>query len=182
MTTPASARYTKTAVWLHWITALLMIFMLVWGEDFIRVQPGESLGGWQPTTHASWGTVILLLVLLRLFWRMGHPAPALPDTMPNWQVTASHVAHWALYALMIAIPVTGLLALVPYGAERLDADKVVFFNLFSLHFMPNLGSWTQEAHEILGNVAKALIIIHVAAALKHQFWDKDGLLSRMRPM
>jgi cytochrome b561 len=70
---------------------------------------------------------------------------------------------------------------VPYGAERLDVDKVVFFNLFPVAFMPNLGAWTMSAHEILGNIAKALIILHVIAALKHQFWDKDKLLQRMNP-
>jgi cytochrome b561 len=175
-------RYTKPAIWLHWIIAILMIFMLVFGEDFIRVPRGGSLGGWQPTAHASWGVVILLLAVARLLWRIGHKPPPLPAVMPGWQVTASHITHWTFYALMIAIPIFGLLALIPYGAERTDVDQVVFFNLFPLAFMPNLGEWTMSAHELLGNIAKLLIIVHVLAALKHQFWDKDGLLSRMRPM
>jgi cytochrome b561 len=176
------ARYTKIAIWLHWITALLMIFMLFFGEDFIRVPRGVSLGGWQPTAHASWGIVILLLVVMRLLWRIGHKPPALPVTTPKWQALTSHITHMTFYGLMIAIPIFGLLALIPYGAERTDVDQVVFFNLFSLAFMPNLGRWTMDAHELLGDVAKILVVVHVAAALKHQFWDKDGLLSRMRPM
>jgi cytochrome b561 len=176
------SRYTKPAIWLHWIIAVIMIFMLCFGEDLIRVPRGGSLGGWQPTAHASWGVVILLLAVARLLWRFTHKPPALPASVPTWQATASHLTHYAFYALMIAIPIFGLLALIPYGAARSDVDQVVFFNLFSLAFMPNLGDWTMNAHELLGDAAKILVIVHVAAALKHQFWDKDGLLSRMRPM
>ena len=175
-------RYSKIAIWLHWIVAILMIGMLVIGEDFIRVPRGASLAGWQPSAHASFGILILLLALARLFWKLRNPAPALPSTMAHWETIASHATHWMFYALMIAIPVAGLLAIVPYGAARLDVDKVTFFQLFPVAFMPNLGDWTMEAHEILSTVAEALVIVHVAAALKHQFWDKDGLLSRMRPM
>jgi cytochrome b561 len=176
------ARYTKTAIWLHWIVAIVMIFMLFFGEDLIRVPKGASLGGWQPTAHASWGVVILLLGVARLLWRIGHKPPALPASISTWQAKASHLTHYAFYALMIAIPIFGLLALIPYGVARTDVDQVVFFNLFSLAFMPNLGDWTMSAHELLGDAAKILVIVHVLAALKHQFWDKDGLLSRMRPM
>jgi cytochrome b561 len=180
--TTQTARYTKLAIWLHWIVAIMMIFMLVFGEDYIRVPRGASLADWGPSAHASFGILILLLGLARLFWRLGNPPPALPSAMPRWQVLASHATHWAFYALMIAIPVFGLLAIVPYGAARLDVDQVSFFKLFPVAFMPNLGDWTMDGHELLSKVAEALVIIHVIAALKHQFWDKDGLLSRMRPM
>jgi cytochrome b561 len=175
-------RYTKPAIWLHWIIAVMMIFMLVFGEDYIRVPKGASLAGWEPSAHASFGILILLLGLARLFWRMGNPPPALPVTTPRWQVLASHATHWAFYALMIAIPVLGLLAIVPYGVDRLNVDQVTFFKLFPVAFLPNLGEWTMEGHALLTKVAEALVIVHVVAALKHQFWDKDRLLARMRPM
>jgi cytochrome b561 len=174
--------YTKPAIWLHWITALLMLGMLFFGEDLIRLPRGVSVAGWQPSAHASIGVLILLLGLTRLFWRLGHQPPTLLSTMPRWQVLASYATHWAFYALMIVIPIMGLLALVPYGAERLDIEQVTFFKLFPLSVMPNLGDWTGEIHALLSKVAQILVIIHVVAALKHQFWDKDGLLSRMRPM
>ncbi len=180
--TDTVTRYTKTAIWLHWIAALVMLFMLFLSEDFIKVPRGASMAGWQPTTHASWGVMVLLLAIARLLWRAGHPPPALPATTTGWQATASHLTHAALYALMIIIPISGLLALVPYGAERLDVDQVVFFNLFSLAFMPDLGNWTKEAHELLGKAAQILVILHIVAALKHQFWDKDRIFSRMRPL
>lgn len=174
-------RYTRTAIYLHWIIAALMIFMLFWGGGLMRVRPGASMADWQPSAHASIGILILLLALSRLLWRMGHVPPPLPAGMPRWQVLASHLTHGALYALMIAIPVLGLLAIVPYGASRLDVDQVTFFRLFPVAFLPNLGEWTANAHELLATVAKILVILHIAAALKHQFWDKDGLLRRMSP-
>jgi cytochrome b561 len=180
-----TARYTNRAIWLHWIIAVLMLFMLfqqLFGDNLIRVSVGGSLAGWKPSAHASIGILILLLGLARLFWRLGHPPPALPMSAPRWQVLASQVTHWTFYALMIALPVTGMLALVPYGAERQNVQDVAFFNLFRAAFMPNLGNWTGAVHELLTNVAKVLVIVHVLAALKHQFWDKDGILGRMRPM
>jgi len=180
-----AARYTRPAIWLHWVIAVLMMFMLFqqfFGDNLIRVPVGGSLAGWKPSAHASIGILILLLGLARLFWRFGHPPPAQPTSMPRLQVFASKGTHWTFYALMIAIPVTGLLALVPYGAERLNAQDVEFFSMFRASFMPNLGSWTGALHELLTNVAKLLVIVHVLAALKHQFWDKDGIFGRMRPM
>jgi len=177
-----TTRYSKPAIWLHWITAILMLFMLTVGDDYIRLPRGASLTGWQPSAHASFGVLILLLGVTRLLWRLGNQPPALPQTMPRWQISMSQATHWAFYVLMVALPVTGLLAVVPYGAERLNVESVTFFNLFPVAFMPNLGGWTSDAHELLSRVAKALVIVHVVAALKHQFWDKDGLLDRMRPM
>lgn len=178
-------RYTRTAIWLHWITAILMLFMLfqqMFGDNWIRVPIGGSMAGWKPSAHASIGILILLLGLARLFWRVANPPPALPAAMPGWQVWASHVTHWQFYALMIGLPITGMLALAPYGAERLDVEQVRFFNFMSASFMPDLGTWMGAAHELLTNIAKLLVIVHVLAALKHQFWDKDGLLGRMSPM
>jgi cytochrome b561 len=101
--------------------------------------------------------------------------------MPAWQVTASHALHALFYALMIGMPLSGMLALSAYGAERLNPEAVSFFKLFSLYLMPNLGEWTGEMHELASKLMQILLIVHVAAALKHQFWDKDGLLKRMSP-
>ena len=181
MSTPA-ARYTRPAIWLHWITAVLMLFMLFYGDDYIRVPRGGSLGGWQPSAHASLGIMILQLGLARLLWRIGHPPPALPPTVPRWQAVVSRATHRAFYGLMLALPVTGLLAIAPFGTERLDLDQVRYLGLIPVAFMPNLGNWTIDAHGLLANFAQALVIVHVLAALKHQFLDRDGILARMRPL
>jgi cytochrome b561 len=177
-----SERYSTTAIWLHWITAAIMLFMLFLSEDLIRLPRGQAIGplDWGPTAHASFGLLVLLLALARLFWKIANPPPQLP-AMPRWQVIATKSTHHLFYVLMITIPVFGLLALAPYGIEHSGTENVAFFNLFSLNFMPNLGEWTSSAHELLGKLAQILVIIHIIAALKHQFWDKDNLLSRMQP-
>ena len=179
MPAPA-ARYTRFASILHWIVAALMIFMLFFSEDLIKVPRGSSLADWGPSAHASFGILVFLLVVARLLWRTANPPP--PDLpMPRWQQIASHAIHHSLYALMIFIPIFGLLAIVPYGEARVDVDKVTFFKLFPVAFLPNIGDWTGDVHAILGNVAEVLIILHVLAVIKHQFWDKDGILQRMSP-
>jgi cytochrome b561 len=174
-----SQSYNRTAIWLHWIIAALIVFLLFPGEEYMRVARGASLSGWQPTAHTSLGILVLLLSLTRLGWRVANPPPPLPARMSQIERMASHASHWAFYALMIGLPLTGWLALAPYGAARLDADAVSFFKLFSLSILPNLGDWTREAHEISGTVAQLLLALHVLAALKHQFWDKDRIFARM---
>ena len=175
-------RYTKTAIWLHWLMAALIVFMLFPGEELIEVRRGGDLSDWQPTAHASFGMLVLILTLVRIVWRFAYPAPALPASMSDWQKKASHALHGLFYVLMLALPLSGLLALQPFGAERLNAEAVSFFKLFSLYGLPNFGEWTEEAHELAGQATKILLALHIIAALKHQFWDKDGLMSRMRPM
>jgi cytochrome b561 len=174
-------KYTTPAIWFHWIIAILIIFMLFPGEDLIKVQRGSSMAGWGPSTHATIGIVILVLSLARLVWRYLNPPPPLPATMPAWQVAASHAGHWIFYGLMIVTPLAGWFALSSYGAGRLSPEAVSFFNIFSLYLLPDIGSWTTEFHEIASNMMMFLIVLHVAAALKHQFWDRDGLLRRMSP-
>jgi cytochrome b561 len=176
----SAQRYNRPAIVLHWIMAALMIFMLFLSEDLIRVPRGGSMADWGPSAHASFGILVLLLVVVRLLWRLGNKPPP-PPAMPRWQAIASHATHYGFYALMVLIPIFGLLAIVPYGEGRTDVDQVTFFKLFSVAFMPNLGSWTADVHGILGNIAIGLIVLHVIAALKHQFWDKDKLLQRMNP-
>jgi cytochrome b561 len=122
-----SLRYTNTMVWLHWITALLMIFMLFWGEELMEVRRGQSLANWQPSAHASIGALILLLAIARLLWRAGHPPPPLPQTTTRFEEIASRLTHGAFYGLMIAIPVLGLMALAPFwpGTRRCGSGHIL---------------------------------------------------------
>jgi cytochrome b561 len=179
--TTSTLRYTSTAIWLHWIIAILIVFLLFPGHELIEVQRGGDLSGWQPSAHASLGLLVLLLSAVRIFWRVMHKAPPLPGHMPRLQVVASHALHGLFYVLMLALPLTGLMALQSFGADRLNPEAVSFFKLFSLYGLPDLGEWTSEAHDVAGNATKLLLALHVAAALKHQFWDRDGLLKRMSP-
>jgi cytochrome b561 len=172
-------KYTTVAIALHWTLAVLILFLLFPGHELIEVRRGESAADWGPTAHASLGMLVLILSMVRIWWRIANPAPQLPANMPVWQVKATAAIHGLLYLLMIGIPLAGWLALAPWGAERLDAGAITFFKLLPLNILPDLGEWTSEAHEIGGTLAKLLIAIHVLAALKHQFIDKDGLMKRM---
>ena len=153
-----------------------MIFMLFLGEGLIqRVQ-----GTFYPSIHVSLGIAILLLSVVRLAWRFTNPPPRLPNTMKSWEKTFSHITHWAFYVLMIGMPITGMMAIGPAAAEKADLLQSSVFGLFAVPVLPNvLGlAVTHGAGAFIG---KLMVILHVGAALKHQFWDKDGILRRMSP-
>jgi cytochrome b561 len=168
-------RYNTVAVILHWVTALLIIYMLIWGGGLIKSR--QAMDPFYPSIHASIGISILALSVLRLVWRLMNPPP--PDVpMPMWQQTASHALHWAFYAMLVLLPLTGLAALDQSIAGRHpEFANLSFFNLFAMpHFsMP----WFGSTHELLTNLTWALLALHVVAALKHQFIDKDRLMNRM---
>ena len=129
--------------------------------------------------HKWIGITIFLLAALRLAWRAGHRAPALPATMPAWQVKASRVAHALLYALMLAIPLSGWIYSSATGVS------VVYLGLVPL---PDLVPKDRESARILLLVHQALnftlaivVVAHVAAALRHHFVDGDDVLARIFP-
>jgi cytochrome b561 len=128
--------------------------------------------------HKSVGITILALALLRLAWRWFERPPT-PPPMPRWQAIAARLNHGALYLLLFALPVSGWLM------SSAAARPVSWFGLVQLpDFIapdPGLKEVFEEVHEVLVSLLLALVILHVAAALKHQFIDRDGLLLRMLP-
>lgn len=153
-----------------------MIFMLFFGEGLIqRVQ-----GTFYPSMHVSLGITILVLSVVRLVWRLKNPPPALPNTMKPWEVTVSHITHWAFYVLMIGMPLTGMMDISRAALRNVDLLQASTFGLFNVPTLPNLLG-LGGAHSLGAFAGKILVILHVGAALKHQFWDKDGLLRRMLP-
>ena len=176
MSSPSS-RYSTIAILLHWITALLLIYMLFWGEDLIKTFGGATPAN--PGLHASLGISILLLAVLRLIWRLMNPPPTdLP--MPAWQAKLSHATHWLFYAIMILVPLSGMAALDhSIAGKHPEFASLTFFGLFTIpHFSL---SWLGSAHDLMTKLAIGLLILHVGAALKHQFIDKDNILKRMSP-
>jgi cytochrome b561 len=174
--TDQNLRYNNVAIGLHWLIGLLMMFMLFFGEGLIqRVQ-----GTFYPSVHVSLGIAILVLSVARLAWRMMNPPPALPDTMKPWEKIVSHITHWAFYILMIGMPLTGMMDISNAAVRNANLLHASVFGLFNVPTIPNvlgLGG----AHSLGAVVGKILVILHVGAALKHQFWNKDGLLRRMSP-
>lgn len=171
-----SKSYSRTAQYLHWAVAAMIVLQYVLIE---LAEDSESRIGRLALTanHKSVGMTILVLAVLRLAWRLKVSPPKLPDHMPNWQVQVSGLTHWALYGLLFALPLTGWLM------SSAASYSVSWFGLFS---WPDLIAPNESRrdvlkfiHEWLGKGLFVLAVVHVLAACKHHFLDKDNVLKRM---
>ena len=176
MNTPALS-YSKGAIWLHWIIAAMMITMLFLGEDMIR----HATASFYPSLHASLGISILVLSLVRIWWRLSHPVPALPATMKNWEQKISYATHFTFYLLMIGLPLSGLMSFSTESAKEVAVAGATLFGVLPVPALPNIGGIGGNVHGLGAKIGQVLVILHILAALKHQFWDKDNLLKRMSP-
>lgn len=172
----SDARYTRTAIVLHWMIALLVIGQFAWGwwMQGIPKQPvGPRVDAYN--LHKSIGMTILALMVVRLAWRLGHRPPPLPP-MAAWQALTARVTHWVLYAALIVQPLWG------YLGSEFSGYPVKYFGL-------TLPSWAGKnvalkdfmsaAHLATSWVIAAAVLLHVCGALKHALIERDGLLARM---
>ena len=177
-----TARYSRVAIWLHWIIAILIIGQLAGGKIMHMIDP-SSLKFELYQYHKSFGIMILLLSVLRLIWRLGHKPPALPDSMTPWERRIAGLSHKAFYALMIGIPLSGW-AMVSASTlwQKTTLFKFVPWpHITGIPQSEKLEETLKQAHEILSILVFLLLLLHVAAALKHHFKDKDDILIRMVP-
>ena len=135
---------------------------------------------WVYTAHKSMGITVLALMLLRLLWRLYAGAPKPVPGTPGWQAAVASATHWALYALALAIPLSGWL----YDS----ASGLRPFRFFGLFDMPKLvapNEWLadqmREAHELLFWVLVVLVALHAGAAFYHHLFQRDDTLARMLP-
>ena len=182
ITTHAPARYTATAKLLHWILALALIAAIGIGLYMVSLSFSPQrlkLYNW----HKWLGVSILLLSLVRLGWRLANKPPALPAAMaakmPAWQHKAHHGTHHALYALFFLVPLLG------WAYSSAAGFPIVFLGLVPLPdwvpVSPALAETIKPLHQWSAYALAGLIVLHIAAALKHQLVDRDGLLLRMLP-
>ena len=173
---PPSERYTRTAIALHWLIALAVIAQFTWGwwmQTIPKQPPGLRADAFN--FHKSVGLTILALMMLRLLWRVRHPAPALP-AMPKWQACLARGNHALLYIALFVQPLAGYLGSVYSGYP---------VKLFGMTLPawgradPTLKDFFSAVHYVNSWVLAGAVALHVAAALKHAFVDRDGLLSRM---
>lgn len=167
-------RYGAVTIFLHWLMAVLIIGLLILGLYMVILPIGLTklkLYGW----HKEYGLLALWLVILRLFWRLINVTPKL--SLPLLEKIAARTVHWAFYVFMFAMPITGWLIT---SAAGLPAS---FFGLFVL---PNLIAPNEESrllfeeiHKWLGYGLIATILLHISAALKHHFINRDDILRRM---
>ena len=173
-----SSRYTLPAIAFHWLLTLLITGSFIFGLYMVDL-PFSPARLKQYNWHKWAGITILTLSALRLLWRLGHRPPALASTTPVWQVRASQASHALLYALFFAAPLAG------WAYSSAAGFPVVYFGLFQLPDLvsrsPELAVSLKLTHRILTYSLAALVVLHVAAALKHQWIDRDRLLARMNP-
>ncbi len=175
--TPSS--YAWPAQLLHWSVAALIVTQFVLAKLAERADDNEAKLAQLAllANHKSVGITILGLALLRVCWRFISPPPALPTAMPGWQIWASKLSHAVLYVLLFLLPISGWLM------SSASAYTVSWFGLFEL---PDLVAPSKalkelliDAHHLLGKALFIIALLHIAAALKHHFVDKDDILKRM---
>lgn len=176
MNTPV--RYTSTAISLHWLVAIALVANFALGHYMhdLPLSPDKlRIYSW----HKWAGVTIFLLVLLRLVWRAAHRSPAPPAGMPLWQQRAAQLSHGLLYVLMVAIPLSGWLMSSAKGFQTVYFGVLPLPDLLAKN--KALGETLAEVHEALNSAMAVLVLLHVAAALKHHYVDRDDVLARMLP-
>ncbi len=171
-------RYTPAAVGLHWILALLIIFNLAFG--LYTVDLPLSPQKLKLFSYHKWvGITVLLLSAARLFWRATHEAPPLPDTMKPWEKQVAHLSHGLLYILFFAAPITGWLFSSAAGFQTVYLGVLPIPDLISKD--KEVADVLRLMHHWINYAMAAVIVVHIAAALKHHFLDRDDVLVRMLP-
>lgn len=182
----AQGRYSPVGIAFHWIMAALVLFQLGWGFYTDWLMPGgDKLKAYQ--VHSAAGLPILILALLRGAWRLLIPDPINDADAPGWQSTTAHVTHYLFYLCFLAIPLSGwvmwssiaapgplhLAGVVPWPQVPLEAlgteARLVTLQL------------AERVHHWLVLFLLVLIPVHVAAALKHHFWNRHDVLRGILP-
>ncbi len=170
------ARYTLPAILFHWTSFALVVFVGVLGLSFGSIPRPNRL--FWINIHAVFGLAVLALAMARLLWRRRSPPPAYPDGMAELTRRLSQPVHILLYALMIVLPLVGIVAFVWHA-------RVFDFGLFKLDFgvasTKPVYETAEEIHEMLAYSLFGLAGLHGLAALWHHFVQKDGILGRMWP-
>lgn len=163
---------------LHWVVAVLifMQFVLGWVAVSWRLSPTKiDLFVW----HKSLGVLVLLLVVLRIVWRLANPTPGLPDGTPHWERRAAYASHLLMYVLIIALPVSGWV---------INSAANIPFRIFWLVPLPDitppdkaLAALAKQVHLTLFVALAIALVLHIGAALRHHFVKRTDVLARMLP-
>ncbi|WPB57090.1 cytochrome b [Xylophilus sp. GOD-11R] len=183
---PEASHYSHPAIVLHWLVAVAMVANVALilsvehiPEDWIR--PAID-------THKSLGITVLGLALLRLLWRIGHRPPPLPSAYPRWETVSAHAVHGLLYVVIFWMPLSGWLHDSAWSEAATHPMQ-----LFGTIGWPRIGlienlppSTKEPLHDLFGALHRwggyvlyGLVFLHIAGALKHQFFDREAVLRRM---
>jgi cytochrome b561 len=171
-------RYGIVSQLFHWIIVVLVItqFVLANLADSAPTMKKLALLNW----HKWSGMTILMLTVLRIIWRFANVVPDMPATTASWQHRAARLSHTLLYVLLVAMPLSGWLM------SSARNFPVSWFGLFTFPDLvgPDRALYEvfHETHEILAATLLVTAVIHLLAALKHHFIDRDNVLRRMLPV
>ena len=186
-TVAAPRRYTLVAIVLHWLIALGILALLGLGLAMTRgsLPPMERFALYQ--WHKSVGITVLVLMALRVVWRLFHKPPPLPEAMPKAERRAAGLAHLALYGLLLAMPLVGwaMVSASPYNIPTVLYGTIPWPHLPVLPELPNKAAVEgvlKLAHSYGAWLLIALLILHVGAALRHHLVLRDDTLWRMLPV
>ena len=170
--------WSAPAKLLHWLVAALIVVQAGLGIAAVswRLSPTKlDLFVW----HKSTGMLILAVVVLRLLWRLGHRAPPLPADTPAWERGAARASHFILYVLLLAVPLSGWLIASASGVP---------FSIFWRIPLPSIAAVDKQVADAAASVHFALLlallavlIVHIAAALRHHYVKRNDVLVRMLP-
>jgi len=163
---------------LHWVGAVMILLLLVHGWWMTHMTPRpDRLANY--AWHSAMGYDLLVLLILRLLWRWLNPSPELPAELQRWERVGARVSHVALYVLMFVVSLTGWIVATTF---RNPMTK----DMFGIDVPPILTTvdrtvrqWLEESHMVLAYVLAAVVLIHIAAALRHHFLKRNDVLRRM---
>lgn len=177
MSKMSQAYYSPVLILLHWVTALLVFALFALGLYMVGLTYYDPWYRTAPALHKGVGVAVFLLVLIRLGWRGKYGVPTIGNADPCWERKAARIAHGLLYALLVAVPISG------YFISTADGRPLEVFGLFevpalvsSIH---NLEDIAGAVHRFLAWALTGLAFVHTLAALRHHFIMKDDTLRAM---
>ncbi len=176
--TTKSAAYTRAAISLHWVIALLIFAAFPLGVYMhnLLLSPYKL----RLFNYHKWiGMTVLALAIIRVVWRIVYRPPALPATMARWERSAAFAMHILLYVLIFVAPMTGWLMSSATGFQTVLFGVIPIPDLVGKD--KELGQFLLELHRNLDYLLIALVGVHIAAALKHHFLAHDDILRQMIP-
>ncbi|TAJ26804.1 MAG: cytochrome b [Reyranella sp.] len=174
----AAGKHSQTAIGLHWITALAVLGLLGVGLWMV----GLPLGLLKLKVYAwhKWiGLAVLALTVARLLWRWRHPPPSLPGSVRDWERRLAPIAHWTLFALLLAMPLSGWLMNSAAGVGLYWFGYIPIPDLVPRD--PDLFAALKTVHKVLSRLLIAVVALHVGAVIYHDVLRHDGVFRRMWP-
>ncbi|MGV6809366.1 MAG: cytochrome b [bacterium] len=165
------------SILLHWSMAILLIGMYFLGDYMVGLDYYDDWYHQAPALHKAVGVLLFFLLIIRLIWKSTQVSPQALQPSHRWQNRLAQIGHWSLYGLVIVLVISGYLISTAKGQ---GVDVFGWFTVPAL--LPEeaqRGELAGDIHEIVATVFILLVLIHIAAAFKHHFFDKDKTLLRM---